>query len=331
MSYRIFSRVTVIFLAACASRGASVTDMPPAPATVIEEEATLAKATGNVVGTIKLPAARFPVPVAVIIAGSGPTDRNGNSPAIPGQNNSLRMIADALAEQGIASLRYDKRGIAGSRAAMTSEEELRFDHFVNDAADWIRQLRADKRFSTITVIGHSEGSLIGMVAARQASADGYVSIAGVGRPATEILMEQLSAQLPPPMLAQVADIMKKIEAGQKPDSVPPMLNALFRPSVQPYLTSWFAYDPATEIARLDVPVLIIQGTTDLQVKVEDANRLAAAKPGARLVIIEGMNHVLKAASGTLPEQMPSYGDPSLPVVPRLLSEVVTFVKSLPRR
>ena len=320
-----------VLLSACAGQSATSTDLPPAPVAIVEEDASLVTTTGTIVGTIELPAARFPVPVALIIAGSGPTDRNGNSAGFPGPNNSLKMIADALAAQGIASLRYDKRGIAGSRAAAQSEADLRFDHFVTDAAEWIRQLRGDKRFSTITVVGHSEGSLIGMVAARQANADGYVSIAGSGRTATDILTEQLSAQLPPPLLAQARDIMAKIAAGEKPDSVPPVLNALFRPSVQPYLTSWFSLDPAAEIAKLTVPVLILQGTTDLQVKVDDANRLAAAKPGARLVTIEGMNHVLKAVSGPIGQQLPSYSDPSLPVVPRLLDEIVAFVKALPRR
>lgn len=329
-SMRIFACATAVLLAACGGRAVTSPELPPAPSVVTEEDATLATSTGDIVGTVKLPAARFPVPVVLIIAGSGPTDRNGNSPVFPGPNNSLKMIADALAGEGIASLRYDKRGIAGSRSAGRSEDQLRFDHFVSDAEAWIKQLRADRRFSTITVAGHSEGSLIGMIAARQANADGYISIAGVGRPSTEVLMEQLSAQLPAPLLAQARDIIARIEAGQKPDSVPMILNALFRPSVQPYLTSWFAFNPATEIAKLSIPVLIIQGTTDLQVKVEDANRLAAAKQGARLVTIEGMNHVLKAVSGPLPQQLPSYSDSSLPVAPRLIDEVVGYVRALPR-
>ena len=319
-------------LAGCASGGnPAVANLPPAPTSIVEEDATLTTATGNISGTVELPAAKFTVPVVLIIAGSGPTDRNGNSPALPGANNSLKMIADGLASRGIASLRYDKRGIAGSRAAAPKEEDLRFTRLVDDAAEWAKKLRADPRFSTLTILGHSEGSLIGMIAARQAAADGYVSIAGVGRKAPEILAEQLSAQVSPEVLAQVNRIMATIERGEKPDSVPPFLNALFRPSVQPYLTSWFVFDPAVEIAKLTVPVLIAQGTTDIQVKVADANKLAAAKPDAKLVIIDGMNHVLKSASGTLMEQMPSYSNPDLPVVPKLLEEISGFVKGLPRK
>src|SRR5260221_5488202 len=200
------SATSCIGLAACATKSPE-TEMAPAPLAITNEEDTLKTSTGDVFGTLELPAAKQPVPVALIIAGSGPTDRNGNSPALPGSNNSLKMLADGLAARGIASLRYDKRGIAASRAAMTSEADLRFNNFIEDAEAWIKQLRADKRFSTITVIGHSEGSLIGMVAAREAGADGYVSLEGAGRKAQDILAEQLKSQLPPDLFAQTERVL----------------------------------------------------------------------------------------------------------------------------
>jgi pimeloyl-ACP methyl ester carboxylesterase len=333
----ILKTITVLAVAvtstSCAARGVGegVSDLPPAPLAPVEQEVSLTTPTGVIAGTMYLPAARSPVPVVLIVAGSGPTDRNGNSAALPGANNSLRLLASGLAAQGIASLRYDKRGIAASRSAGSKEEDLRFEHYVSDAAGWVAQLHGDPRFSTITIAGHSEGSLIGMLATREANADGFVSIAGVGRKATDILREQLSAQVSPAVLAQIDAIVAKIEKGEKPDSVPPSLNALFRPSVQPYLTSWFALDPSIEIAKLDVPVLIIQGSTDVQVKVEDANRLGSAKPGAKVVIVEGMNHVLKTAQGSIAQQMPSYSDPDLPVVPQVLTEIGGFVKGLRAR
>ncbi len=321
-------------LAACTSAAGTSprVPLPPAPTAIVEDSATLSTPTGSIAGTLQLPARQFPVPVVLIISGSGPTDRNGNSPAFPAPNNSLDMLAEGLAANGIASLRYDKRGIGASRAAGSGgEASLRFTHFISDASGWIQQLLADPRFSTVTVAGHSEGSLIGMVAARESNADGYVSIAGSGRAAAVIIAEQLSAQLPPPMLEQVVAMMAKVERGEKVDSVPPMLAGLLRPSVQPYLTSWFAFDPAKEIARLTIPALVVHGTTDVQVKVTDANLLAAAKPGARLVIVEGMNHVLKAASGPIAAQLPSYSDPTLPVVPQLIAEIATYVIALPKR
>lgn len=320
--------VSLVFTACATQQTATTVESTPVPTAITQEDDTLKTATGDLFGTLVLPAVRTPVPVALIIAGSGPTDRNGNSPALPGKNNSLSMLADALAANGIASLRYDKRGIAASRAAMASENDLRFDNFVDDAAAWARQLRADKRFSTVTIIGHSEGSLIGMIAAKNAGADGFVSLEGAGRKAQDLLIEQLKPNLPPELFSQTERILAALTAGTMPDSVPPVLGALFRPSVQPYLISWFKYDPAVEIGKLDVPVLIVQGATDIQTSMTDANALAAGNKSARLLTIEGMNHILKEVSGDRMAQLPKYGDPSLPVVPKLIDEVVAFIKSV---
>jgi hypothetical protein len=289
--------------------------------------------TGRIEGTIVLPAAKVPSPVMLIIAGSGPTDRNGNSPLLPGANNNLKQIAESLATRGIASLRYDKRGIAASRAAGPAEADLRFDHYVDDASAWIKLLRADQRFTTITVVGHSEGSLIGMIAAQRAAADGFVSIAGAGRPAGVVLREQLTAApMPPEMRESALRGIAALESGHTADSTPPALAALFRPSVQPYLISWLRYNPAEELGRLGVPTLIVQGTTDVQVKVADAEALKAGQPRAQLLIVEGMNHVLKHETAMdMAAQMKSYSDPSLPVVPELLRAIETLVRSARKR
>ncbi|MEO5579387.1 MAG: alpha/beta fold hydrolase [Gemmatimonadaceae bacterium] len=317
---------------ACATQSASTdTGVSPVAAVATQEAATLTTATGDILGTLQLPAGRFPVPVVLIIAGSGPTDRDGNTPALPGKNNSLKMLAEGLAGRGIASLRYDKRGIAGSRSAAGEEQDLRFTHYVDDATAWAKTLRADERFSTVTIAGHSEGSLIGMVAAREAGVDGYVSIAGAGRKPAEIIIEQLTGQVPPELLRQSQRVLAQLSRGETPDSVPPSLFALFRPSVQPYMMSWFRFSPTDEIARLTIPVLIIQGTTDLQITEKDARLLAAANPAARYTAIEGMNHVMKISPADRQEQMKVYGDSTLPVVPRLVDEIGTFVAGIPKR
>jgi hypothetical protein len=271
------------------------------------------------------------MPLVVIIAGSGPTDRNGNSPLLPGANNSLKLLAEGLAERGIASIRYDKRGVAASAKAMVSEADLRFDMYADDAAGWIRRLRADPRFSTITVVGHSEGSLLGMLATQRGSADGYVSIAGAGRAADKVLREQLGKQLPPDLLSFANKGLDGLLAGRTIDSVPPPLASLFRPSVQPYMISWLRVDPQVEIKRLGVPALIIQGTLDAQVPVGDAELLARAEPKAKLLMIEGMNHVFKRTAADQAAQRASYSDPSLPVAPELIEGIATFVKSVQRR
>jgi pimeloyl-ACP methyl ester carboxylesterase len=296
---------------------------------------TLKVASGAIEGTLRLPGATGKVPVALIIAGSGPTDRDGNSPLLPGKNNAYLMIATALADKGVASVRYDKRGIAASRAAGgTSESALRFDMYVDDAVAWIEQLRGDPRFSRVIVIGHSEGSLIGMVAARKGKADAYVSIAGASKPAGQILRDQLRPQLTAvPQLWQESDgVLTSLEAAKTVDPLPagiatiPNLASLFRPSVQPYLISWFAYNPSAEIAKLAIPVLILQGTNDIQVAPDEAKALMAAKPDATLAIIDGMNHVLKIAPADRAQNVATYGNPDLPLAPEFVKALMAFVK-----
>jgi len=269
-----------------------------------------------------------PMPIVLLISGSGPTDRNGNSPMLKGKNNSLLMLAEGLASNGIASLRYDKRGVGESAGAMVAEADLRFDTYVDDALSWCEQLRKDKRFTAVVIAGHSEGSLIGMLAAKRCNADGFVSISGAGRSAAEILRMQLAGKLPPELATQSDAILKNLEAGKTTENPPPQLDAIYRPSVQPYMISWFRYAPAKWIAALTVPVLIVQGTTDLQVTVDDAKRLAAANPKAKLLLIEGMNHVLKEVPDDRDKQIASYSNPDLRLAPEFLVGVVDFVRKV---
>jgi uncharacterized protein len=306
------------------------TNRTPAAPAARETPIALETATGKIAGTLALPAdGAGPWPVALIIAGSGPTDRDGNSPAGV-RTDAYKLIAGALAARGVASVRYDKRGIAASRPAGANEADLRFDMYVDDAAAWLRQLRADPRFTTVTAIGHSEGSLIGMLAARAAAADGYVSLEGAGEPAADVLRTQLKGKLPPDLAAASERILSGLERGHTADSVPPALVSLYRPSVQPYLISWFRYDPAAEIAKLRIPVLVVQGTSDVQVGLDDAHRLASADPRATLLVLDGMTHVLKDAPPGIAAQTAAYTDPSQPLNPKLVPAIAEFVRRLKR-
>jgi len=295
---------------------------------VVTEPIILETPTGKLFGALELPKSSAPLPVALIIAGSGQTDRNGNSPAIPGKNNSLKYLAEGLAAQGIASVRYDKRGVAESVKAAASESDLRFETYIDDAVLWGKQLRADKRFSSVIVIGHSEGSLIGMVAAQKMNADAFIAIAGVGRPAPQALLDQLKGKLPADLQSRAEMITKSLSEGKTVEDVPPALGPLFHHSVQPYLISYFKYDPAKEIANLSIPVLIAQGTTDIQVSAQEAKLLAQAKPSAGILMIEGMNHLLKEVPAEQEKQLKSYTDPSLPVAPKLIEGINGFIKAL---
>lgn len=300
-----------------------------AVAQVREQALDLVTPGGTIAGTLASPPGPAKVPVVLIIAGSGPTDRDGNSAMLPGHNDSLKMLAAALAEAGFASLRYDKRGIAASRAAAPDESALRFDTYVDDAAAWIGKLKADARFTAVTVLGHSEGALIGMLAARRGGAAGYISVAGIAQGAGAVLRRQMAGKLPPDLAAANERILQALERGETAAEVPPALASLYRPSVQPYMVSWMRYVPSREIAALRMPVLIVQGTTDIQVDVGQAEALKAAKPDATLAIVPGMNHVLKAVPADPQRQMASYGDPALPLAPQLAGTIVGFLRGVP--
>lgn len=272
--------------------------------------------TGELYGTLAVPILKGTFPVALIIAGSGPTDRNGNNAQM--KNNSLLLLAHELAAQGIASIRYDKRGIGASKDALISEENLRFENYAEDAKAWAAQLKADPRFDKLIIIGHSEGSLLGMLACEKA--DVFVSLAGAGRPIDVILKEQLSTQLKgqKKMLRAVEEGLSKLKKGELVEDAPKELFALFRRSIQPYLISWMKYDPTVEIWKLKIPIVIIQGSTDLQVKEEDARLLFMAHPlNSRLIIIEGMNHILKLAPSDREKNIETYSNPELPLAPEL--------------
>ena len=294
---------------------------PQTDTTFTETTIILHTAKGDISGTLTVPdSIKGKIPVALIIAGSGPTDRNGNNPMM--KNESLKLLAHGLASHKIASLRFDKRGIGESRAAGRTEADLRFEDYINDAGSWIDTLKKDHRFTKVIVAGHSEGSLIGMVAAHK-KADGFISIAGAGRSADKILKEQLAAQ--PAMVKDSSyPIIDSLVLGKTVQHVPKMLFALFRPGVQPYMISWFHYDPQTEIKKLTVPVLILQGTNDLQVTVDDANLLSKSQPKAQLVLIKNMNHVFRIVEGDRKANLATYITAD-PISTELITTVAAFV------
>jgi alpha-beta hydrolase superfamily lysophospholipase len=303
-----------------------------AAAQAVSSEVQVERGLGVLAGTLLVPATTRPVPVVLVIAGSGPTNRDGNSVGLPQVTNAYKQLAESLAVRGIASLRYDKRGIGGSGSAAVSEVDLRFDTLAADAAAWIRQLRKDSRFSRVIVLGHSEGALLGLLATREAPVDGYVSLAGPARRADQVLQDQLLAsQLSQELRAQSDSIIAELVRGRTVSAVAPALASLFRPSVQPYLISWFHYAASDEISRLRIPCLVLQGTSDIQVSPTEAALLRQANPGCDVHMIDGMNHVLKRTSSSRTAQMPSYYNPALPLAPGLVGSLVTFVTALQQR
>jgi pimeloyl-ACP methyl ester carboxylesterase len=290
----------------------------------VEKEVVVKSEGAALHGTLLIPDHHFQGTVALIIAGSGPTDRNGNQFLMA--NNSLKMLAHNLAKKGIASLRYDKRGVMASIPKNFRESDLRFDDYIRDAQAWLRWLQADRNFQNIFVIGHSEGSLIGMMAARQANITGYISLAGTGRNCGDLILDQLAPNMDVDQLQVVAHIIDSLQSGHPVSQVPKDLNMLFRASVQPYLISWMQYDPTEEISKLGLPVLIIQGEKDLQVSAHDGEQLHQASQESDFVIIEYMNHVLKDIQGGIEENRASYTDPTLPLSGELTTRIVDFIR-----
>ena len=292
------------------------------------EEVSIIVNGSNIRGTLEVPKSDHPVDVVLLIAGSGPTDRDGNTPLILGKNNSLKMLADLFSKNGIASLRYDKKGIGASDRVI--ESDLSFDMYVNDAVEWIKFLKNDKRFSRIIIAGHSEGSLIGMIAGTLIGIDKYISLCGAGHPAYSIIAEQLkNAGLSKEELEQNDKILDSLRNGLNVKNIPnnPIFKSLYRTSVQKYIISWFKYDPAKVISELKIPILIIEGTTDIQIDVKDAEILSKSNPKSELVIIEDMNHILKEVSTKdRAINVASYSNPDLELSDQLCKSLISFIK-----
>jgi uncharacterized protein len=295
-------------------------------ADIREEPVSVPIPVGTLSGTLALPPGSGPFPVALIIAGSGPTDRDGNSAAAL-TTDAYKKLAQGLAARGIATLRYDKRGI-GSSSDRQPESDLRFDDYVNDALALTAWLEHDARFHGIAVIGHSEGSLIAILAAERDSHIGaVVSLEGAGRNLATIVDEQVRANAanPPAIVSEVVSINASLLAGKTVPNPDPLLAPLFRPSVQPYLISEYRYDPAQEIAKLTIPVLIVHGTTDIQVSVTDAKLLAAADPKAQVLTVDHMNHILVDAPPGRDANIATYSQPKLALSAPLVPAIATFL------
>ena len=271
-------------------------------------------------------------PVVLIIPGSGPTDRDGNNPlgvtAAP-----YRLLAEALGQRGISSVRIDKRGMFGSKAAIPDANKVSIADYAADAHAWVASIRKTAGAKCVWLLGHSEGALVALAAAqRPEGICGVISVAGMGRRLGAVMREQFRANpANAPILDAALGAIDTLEAGKTVDggSLPAPLQSLFNPAVQPFVRDLMAQDPPKLAASLKVPLLIVQGDQDLQVTVQDARLLAAAQPQAKLAIVPGVNHVLKVPGGGdgRAQNFAAYADPSLPVAPAVVDAVAGFVKS----
>lgn len=285
---------------------------------------------GPLKGTL-LSASSPRAPVVLIIPGSGPTDRDGNNP-LGVKAAPYRLLAEALAGDGVSTVRIDKRGMFGSRAAIADANRVTIADYADDVHAWVKAMRAGTGARCIWVAGHSEGGLVALAAARQPEGIcGLVLISAAGRPLDRIIREQLQANpANAPLLAEALAALDKLKAGQRVDTagMNPALLPLFAPQVQGFLADMMAYDPAELVAAFRGPVLIVQGDRDLQIGVGDARRLAGADAKAKLVVLPGVNHVLKAvATDDRAANFATYGNPALPLADGVAGAIAAFVKA----
>jgi pimeloyl-ACP methyl ester carboxylesterase len=224
-------------------------------------------------------------------------------------------------------VRYDKRGVGESAAIVKSESELLFSHMIDDAAGFINMLKKDPRFSRVVVLGHSEGSLIGMIAAAREKAAGFISVAGTAERADKTIKKQLFEQSPT-SAKNALPILDSLVNGYTVQKIDPSYNALFRPSIQPYMRSWFKYEPVQEIKKVKAPILILHGTNDIQVGKAHAELLKKASPAATLKFVYWMNHVLKPAPSTRAENIATYSDENLSLSAGLMPPILRFIRGL---
>jgi len=319
------SLIVVALVQAAAPARADTT----APAAAIETAYTIRSGAVGLGATLTLPrGAAGPVPVAVIIAGSGPTDRNGNS-VMGIRPNSYAQLAWRLAERGIATLRYDKRGLPGTQGTFDITQ-MTLEDFAADARSAAGSLAHDPRFSRVVLVGHSEGASLALIAARQgAPVAGVVHVSGLGRALGDVMREQLSRQFDSATMVRYDTAWKQYLRGDQPADVPQHMEMLFVPVNRTYMRSLAAFDPPAAIRAVRQPVLLVQGVTDLQVTVADAERLHTARPDARLVLMPDVNHVLKrVADRTLPGQMSTYQDPGIPIVPEAVQAIADWILAL---
>jgi pimeloyl-ACP methyl ester carboxylesterase len=282
-------------------------------------------------GTLTRPAGASAFDIVLIHPSVGNTDRNGNE---PGQrNDSLARLAHGLAGRGIASVRIDMRGIGASEAAFTRQDmDMTPAVLAADAKLWADRLRAEEGTRHVYLLGHGQGALTVTLAATLARPDGLILIAGAGIRGGEYLRRHIRAQGAGAEYVTVSDaIISELEAGRRVVGVPTDFRFYFREDTQGYLIEWFGYDPVQELTKSSAPTLVVQGTNDLEVATGDARRLAGARNGITLLLIDGMNHVLRIAPKDAKANFWTYKDFTKPLAPGLVDAIADFIRSVPAR
>lgn len=279
--------------------------------------------TKHVDGTLLLPEENPDNTLVIIIPGSGPIDRDGNQNLQ--KSNSIKKLAEGLSSKGLATFRYDKRVVKQIRTG-NIDPNTKFDDFVIDGVDIVRYFSDSNEFDKIYIIGHSQGSLVGMLTAKKAAVSGFISLAGAGNSIDTVIVDQIK-QMAPGLAETSSSIFARIAEGEVVEDFPPALASIFNRELQPFIANWMQYNPKDIISSLEIPVLIVNGTKDLQVSLEEATLLHEANKNSQLEVIENMNHILVTIEGDQLENSKSYNEPKRPLSSSLIGTLVNFINS----
>ncbi|MCB1755371.1 MAG: alpha/beta fold hydrolase [Gammaproteobacteria bacterium] len=287
--------------------------------------------SGEIYGTFSYQTSDSRSVAVILLSDGGAIDRNGNSADGFNQSYCLKGLAEELARFGITSLRYDKRGIGLSELPTPYTEDLQLDDYVEDAVHCVHYLKNEMGFARVIIAGHGEGALVGMLAAQGAPVDAFISINATSKNAATLLQKQLQKRLCDKLLRQASQIIQQLHEGCFVDAVPDAFASLFSHPIQPYLISLFKHEPSHEIRQLDIPILLLHGSRDLQVAYTDASELKASATDATLLYIDGMNHVLKQVNADSMMQLDYYRDPTIPVSKQLVVNMMAFIGKVLRK
>ena len=276
---------------------------------------------GNINAVLTMPPDAERPPLALLIAGSGTTDHDGNGPQI--KPATLKKLSEQLVARGIATLRYDKRGAGGWKPEFGRPEDFRFKDYVDDAVALVNYLRSSGKFPRLVLVGHSEGGLVAILTARRVPVDRLVLLATAARRQGDLLKAQLERkQIPPDVLLPIMKAIDTIMSGQIVDPPPPGL--AITPSMQPGIASAFTEDPIDPLKLVERPTLIVGGGRDRQVARLDFVALAAAAPVAKTLWIPEMNHVLIDVANE-DDDLAAYNQPEGALDTALIEAVAAFI------
>ncbi|MEO1033206.1 MAG: alpha/beta hydrolase [Bacteroidota bacterium] len=288
---------------------------------IISEELLLMNDSIQLPGTLTYNKNLERQPLIIFVQGSGNPDRNGNQPALGINANYIKVLRDGLNRNNIAFYSYDKRNVTKANMP-TLMKHFVFEDLVEDVSTAILHFKSEKRFNHITLLGHSQGALVALLAVSN-DIDKYISLAGLGTSVDMAITRQISAQNE--SLGQSAkDHFEELNDTGDIKEVNPMLLSIFAKANLDFLKSYMKYHPTDEISKLKIPTLIINGTKDIQVTVKDAEALHKANPSSKLAVIEKMNHVLKVIENDS-DNLTSYSNVNFPLSKELITVITEFI------